>query len=102
MVVQWIFYPLRPGGGKPRCAAPRQSGYFSCKKWRKTYETPSNPAAGNQLLLSLLLCLTLLPMTVLADDEPATPTVTADFITNPTTALALLNAAKTEGAADSK
>lgn len=41
-------------------------------------------------------------MTVLADDEPATPTVTADFITNPTTALALLNAAKTEGAADSK
>lgn len=57
---------------------------------------------GISVLLSLLLCLTLLPMTVLADDEPATPTVTADFITNPTTALALLNAAKTEGAADSK
>lgn len=53
---------------------------------------------GLGILLPLLLCLTLLPMTVLA----ATPEETADFtIGDGSAALALLNAAKTAGAEDS-
>lgn len=53
---------------------------------------------GLGILLPLLLCLTLLPMTVLS----ATPEETADFtIGDGSAALALLNAAKTAGAEDS-
>lgn len=51
------------------------------------------------ILLVLVMIVGMLPTTVLAA-EPAT--ATADFATAPTAALALLNAAKTEGAADSK
>ena len=56
---------------------------------------------GLSILLSLAMCLTLLPATALAEGT-ATATETADFITNATAALALLNDAKTEGAANSE
>ena len=56
---------------------------------------------GLSILLSLVLCLSLLPATALAEGT-ATATETADFITNATAALALLNDAKTEGAANSE
>ena len=54
---------------------------------------------GLGVLLALVMCLSLLPATALAA-EPAT--ATADFTTNADGALALLNGAKTEGAADSE
>ena len=56
---------------------------------------------GLSILLSLVLCLSLLPATALAEGT-ATATETADFTTDAEAALALLNAAKTEGAADSE
>ena len=49
------------------------------------------------ILLTLALLVGLLPTAALAADA----TATADFKTDPTTALALLNAAKTPGAEDS-
>ena len=52
---------------------------------------------GLCVLLSLLMCLSLLPAAVLADE----PAATADFTADANAALALLNAAKTEGSADS-
>jgi len=56
---------------------------------------------GLSILLSLVLCLSLLPATALAEGT-ATATETADFTTDAEAALALLNAAKTEGAANSE